>query len=56
MTPPSRAVVIISITLAVLAVLVFYFGARIPVVRGNVFETLLIGYLVLLAGNMFRGL
>lgn len=55
LTPPTRLTFIISIVLVILALLVHYAHVSIPVVRDHVFETLLIGYLVLLAGNLFRG-
>ena len=45
-----------SVKIAILAVLVRYAGVNIPVVSGNVFETLAIAYIVLLVGNLFRGL
>jgi hypothetical protein len=55
LTPPSRAVFIIAVFLALLAVLVRYTTVSIPVVDTYTFETLLVGFLLLLAGNMFRG-
>jgi hypothetical protein len=56
LTPPTRVTFVISVTLVVLALLVYYAHVRIPLVSGHVFETLLVGYLVLLVGNLFRGL
>jgi hypothetical protein len=56
LTPPTRLTFIVSVALAILALLVHYGHVSIPVVSAHVFETLLIGYLVLLAGNLFRGL
>jgi hypothetical protein len=56
LTPPAKATFIISVVLAILALLVQYAHASIPVVAGHAFEALLISYLVLLAGNLFRGL
>jgi hypothetical protein len=56
LTPPTRVTVIVSVILAILALLVQYAHVSIPVVSAHVFETLLIGYLVLLVGNLFRGL
>ncbi|MCB1478821.1 MAG: hypothetical protein R3D43_12240 [Tepidamorphaceae bacterium] len=56
LSPPTNPVFIISVVLAILAVLVRYAGVNIPVVSGNVFETLAIAYIVLLVGNLFRGL
>ena len=55
LTPPSRAVFILSVFLALLALLVKYAGVVIPVVSNYTFETLLIAFLLLLAGNLFRG-
>jgi hypothetical protein len=55
LTPPSRAVFFLSVLLALLAVLVRYAHVSIPVVSAYTFETLLIGFLLLLAGNIFRG-
>ena len=54
LTPPSRAIFILSVLLAVLA-LVHYAHVAIPIVSAHSFETLLIGFLLLLAGNLFRG-
>jgi hypothetical protein len=55
LTPPSRAVFFISVLLAVLALLVRYAHVAIPVVSDHSFETLLIAFLLLLAGNLFKG-
>jgi hypothetical protein len=55
LTPPSRAVFFISVLLAVLALLVRYAHIAIPVVSHYTFETLLVAFLLLLAGNLFRG-
>ena len=41
--------------LAILALLVRYANAAIPVVAAHTFETLLAAFLLLLAGNLFRG-
>ncbi len=56
LTPPTRLTFIVSVILVVLALLVRYAHFSIPVVSTHVFETLLVGYLVLLAGNLIRGL
>jgi hypothetical protein len=45
-----------SLVLVILALLVRYAHVAIPFVSAHVFETLLAGYLVLLVGNLFRGL
>jgi hypothetical protein len=55
LTPPSRAVFLISVFLALLALLVRYADVAIPVVSTYTFETLLVAFLLLLAGNLFRG-
>jgi len=56
LTPPSRVIFILSVFLALLAILVRYAHVHIPVVSNYTFETLLIAFLLLLAGNLFRGL
>jgi hypothetical protein len=56
LSAPTLPVFLVSIILAILAVLVVYAGVKIPVVSGNTFATLLIGYVVLLAGNIFKGI
>jgi hypothetical protein len=49
LTPPSRAVFILSVFLALLALLVRYAHVAIPVVSTYTFETLLVAFLLLLA-------
>jgi hypothetical protein len=56
LTPPTRLTFILSVALVILALLVRYAHLSIPVVSAHVFETLLVGYLVLLVGNLFREL
>ena len=56
LTPPSRVIFILSVFLALLAILVRYVHVHIPVVSTYTFETLLLAFLMLLAGNLFRGL
>jgi hypothetical protein len=51
LTPPSRAVFFISVLLAVLR----YAHFAIPVVSHYTFETLPVAFLLLLAGNLFKG-
>lgn len=51
LTPPSRAVFVISLFLAILALLVRYADVAIPVVSNYTFETLLTAFLLLLAGE-----
>jgi uncharacterized membrane protein YeaQ/YmgE (transglycosylase-associated protein family) len=57
LTPPTFPIFIISLVLAVLALLVHYVGLRIPIITAaNVFDVLAIAYVVLLAGVLFRGI
>ena len=55
LTPLSRAIFFLSVLLAVLALLVRYANVAIPVVSHYTFETLLLAFVLLLAGNMFVG-
>jgi hypothetical protein len=56
LSPPSRAIFSLSVLLAILALFVRYAHASIPIVSSYTFETLLIAFLLLLAGNLFRGI
>jgi hypothetical protein len=56
LTPPTKVTLIVSVLLVILALLVRYGHVAIPLIGAHLFETVLIGYLVLLAGNLFRGL
>ena len=56
LSPPRRLTLAVSLILVILALLVRYAHISIPVVSAHVFETLVIGYVVLLVGNLFRGL
>lgn len=56
LSAPTLLTFLISVALAVMAALVAYTGVKIPMVSGHAFATLGIGYLLLLAGNLFRGL
>jgi hypothetical protein len=55
LSPPSQITLILSVLLAVLALLVRYADVAIPVVSGHSFETMLAAFLLLLAGVLFRG-
>jgi hypothetical protein len=55
LTPPSQVTFILSVLLAILALLVKYAGAAIPVVSGHSFETMVVAFVLLLAGVLFRG-
>jgi len=57
LTPPSLAVFIISLVLAILAFLIRYGGVRIPIINpAYIFELLAIAYVVLLVGVLIRRL
>jgi hypothetical protein len=55
LTPPNQITFVISVVIAVIAVILHYAGIAIPRVTQSNFVTLLVGYLVLLAGNLFEG-
>jgi hypothetical protein len=55
LSPPSRPIFFLAVLLAILALLVRYAHASIPIVSTYTFETLLGAFLLLLAGNLFRG-
>lgn len=55
LSPPSQVTLLLSVLLAVLALLVRYAHVVVPVVTGYSFETMLVAFLLLLAGVMFRG-
>jgi hypothetical protein len=54
LTPPSRATFIIATVLAIIVLLVQYASAKIPMATGHAFETLLLAFLMLLAGNLLK--
>ena len=54
LTPPSFPVFVISIVIAGLVVAARYGGVQIPVVGTNPFESMLVAYVILLAGNVLR--
>jgi hypothetical protein len=51
LTPPTRAVFLISVILAAIALLVWRGIVNIPIIQSNLFKTLLIAYGILLAGT-----
>ena len=55
LTPPSQVTFILAVLLTVLSLLVHYANVAIPIVSGHSYETLLAAFLLLLAGNFFRG-
>lgn len=55
LTPPTMVVFVISVILAVIALIAFYGRVSIPVISpGHVFDLLAIAYLLLVAGVVFR--
>jgi hypothetical protein len=57
LTPPSVLMFVISLVLAVLALLVHYAHVSVPIISAShVFDVLAIGYLVLMIGVLFRGI
>jgi hypothetical protein len=56
LTPPTKPVFIISVLLALVAVLVWLGVVRIAFVQAKLFEVLLAAYVVLLLGNVAKGL
>jgi hypothetical protein len=56
LTPPSFVVFVISVILALAAVLVHYGHIAIPLIgAAHVFDVLLAGYVVMLIGVLFKG-
>lgn len=56
LSAPRLPLFLLSLVLAILVVAVRYGGVSVPVVGGYLFESLGIAYLILLAGNVFRGM
>jgi hypothetical protein len=57
LTPPSMAIFLISLVLAILAFLVRYVGVSIPIINApRVFDVLAIAYVVLVIGVLVRRL
>jgi hypothetical protein len=56
LTPPSVLIFVISIVLALLAMLVHYGHTPVPIITAsNVFDVLAIAYVVLTVGVLFKG-
>jgi hypothetical protein len=55
LTPPSVVVFVISLVLAVLALLVHYAHVSVPIINtSRVFDVLAIAYVALMVGVLFR--
>ena len=56
LTPPSIAIFVISLLLALLAMLVRYGGVSVPIINASrVFDVLAIAYVLLTAGVLVKG-
>lgn len=55
LTPPTTMTLSVSLILAIFAALVHWVPLAVPHLHTG-FTVLMLGYLVLLAGNVFRGL
>ena len=59
LTPPTQLTLLVSLALVIVAVvarLMVYSDMQMPIFPTGGFVLLLIGYLVLLAGNLFEGM
>jgi hypothetical protein len=56
LTPPSLPLFVVSLVLAIAAVLVRYAGVSLPIINsGNIFDILAIAYVILLVGVLLPG-
>ena len=56
LTPPSLVIFLISLVLALIALLIRYAHVSVPIISSSrVFEVLSIAYVVLMIGVLFRG-
>jgi hypothetical protein len=55
LTPPTQLTLLISVVLAILAVVLRLTHSEIPILGAHTFAMLGIAYLVLLAGNVIEG-
>ena len=57
LTPPGFPIFVISLALAIIAMLLYYAGVRIPLFNTfRTFDVLALAYVALLAGVLFRGI
>jgi len=57
LTPPTQLTLLISVVLAIAALIFRFTGLDLPGgLATHPFATLVLGYLVLLAGNLFEGI
>lgn len=56
LTPPSLVIFLISLVLAVVALLAHYAHVSVPIISSShMFDVLAIAYVVLMTGVLFRG-
>ena len=53
---PRQITLIVSVLIALVALVAHYGGVRIPLFSEHPFGTLLVSYLVLLVGNLVKGI
>jgi len=56
LTPPTQITLLISVILAILAVVLRLTHAEIPILSAHTFAMLAVAYLGLLAGNLIDGI
>ena len=57
LTPPSLVIFLISLVLALIALLIRYAHVSVPIISSSrVFDVLSIAYVVLMIGVLFRGI
>ncbi len=56
LTAPTAVVFFLSLLLAILALIAHFGGVAIPVIGGNTFVSLLVAYVILVLGNIIRGI
>ena len=55
LSAPTLPIFLVSVILAVIALLVHYAGVSIPWASRHAFDVLTIAYVALFAGNIFKG-
>ncbi len=55
-TPPSQLTLLLSVVLAIIALVFRFSGLELPEAIHHPWGVLLLGYLVLLAGNLIEGI
>jgi hypothetical protein len=56
LTPPAQITLLISLALVIIALVFRFSGLELPATINHPFGILLLGYLVLLAGNLVEGI